>query len=121
MNILEYLVDNFKICWKEHADAPVPQFDEEQVNIFKFNNDSEEPLRDKLVDCYIEDDIVKIYWICQEEWYSDLYGMKEEITRWAKYWINKYKKANSNIDKVVISVFVKDRDDCMNDAFEITI
>ncbi len=117
MNILEYLVDHFEICWKEHADAPIPPFDEEQINIFKFNNDSRDPLRDKFSSCDVVDDKIKIYWLCQEAWDSDLSGMKDEITRWAKYWINKYK----NKDKVIILVEVEDRDGYMNDTFEITI
>ncbi len=35
--LLEYLLEHFKICWKKHATAPIPGFNEEKINIFSFN------------------------------------------------------------------------------------
>ena len=31
--LLEYLLEHFKICWKKHATAPIPGFNEEKINI----------------------------------------------------------------------------------------
>ena len=122
MTILEYLTNNFKICWKADADAKIPSFNERKINVFKFNEDKEEPLRDKWTNININNDQIYINWECQEQWYTDLTGMKKEITRWAKYWITNYLRSNtSEVDKVKIFVKVEDRDGFKNDDFMINI
>ena len=103
--------------WKEHYDAPVPSFNEEEINVYEFNHDSYEPLRPKYYDVTIEDNIVKIYWLCQESWY-DITGMKKEFKRWAKYWLNYFNHTsnddedeNSNeYEEIIFRVTVEDRD-----------
>jgi len=120
MDILQFLVDNFNINWKVHADAPIPSFDEEKINIYRFNRDKEEPLRDKYSNIYVQDNYIILYWLCQEEWRTDLDGMKDEIERWAKYWINKYTQP-SKLKEIKIKVKVEDRDSYKHDSFIINI
>ena len=124
MALSDYLVKHFNICWKSHADAPVPKFNEEKINIFNFNHNSEEPLRNKECEAHIQDDYVAIHWLCQEEWNTDLSGMEEEFTRWAKYWIDQYKRrvnSDAELNSVQIKVKVEDRDGFKNDSFIIKI
>lgn len=120
MDILQFLVDNFNINWKVHADAPIPSFDEEKINIYRFNRDKEEPLRDKYSNIYVQDNYIILYWLCQEEWRTDLDGMKDEIERWAKYWINKYTQP-SKLKEIKIKVKVEDRNGYKHDSFIINI
>ena len=120
MDILQFLIDNFNINWKVHADAPIPSFDEEKINIYRFNRDKEEPLRDKYSNIYVQDNYIILYWLCQEEWRTDLDGMKNEIERWAKYWINKYTQP-SKLKEIKIKVKVEDRDGYKHDSFIINI
>lgn len=120
MDILQFLVDNFNINWKVHADAPILSFDEEKINIYRFNRDKEEPLRDKYSNIYVQDNYIILYWLCQEEWRTDLDGMKNEIERWAKYWINKYTQP-SKLKEIKIKVKVEDRDGYKHDSFIINI
>ena len=122
--LLEYLLEHFKICWKRHATAPIPSFNEEKINIFSFNHNTEEPLRDKSCEVYIQDDYIMIDWLCQEEWYSGLYGMEDELTRWAKYWVNQCKReisSDTEIETVQIKVKVADRDGFKRDSFILKI
>ena len=120
-NILEYIVDNYDINWKEHADAPVPGFCEDKINVFEFNHDSEEPLRDKDSNIYVQDNYIMLYWLCQEEWDNDLSGMENEMIRWTKYWIEQYKKTSPINQPVIIKVKVEDRDGYKYDTFTINI
>lgn len=108
--------DVFIENWKEHYDAPVPSFNEEEINVYEFNHDSYEPLRAKYYDLFIEDNIIKIYWLCQEPWY-DMTGMKKEFKRWAKYWLDFFKHSSINDDEdnseeyeeIIFRVTVEDR------------
>lgn len=120
MKLLEYLVDNFGINWKLHADASVPSFDEEDINIYEFNRNKYEPLRDKYCNIYVQDDYLMLYWVCQEEWHTNLSGMKKEITRWTKYWIDRYHDS-TELEEVRIKVKVEDRDGYKHDSFIIKI
>ena len=118
--------DVFIENWKEHADAPVPPFNEEEINVYEFNEDDYEPLRAKYYDLTIEDNIIKIYWLCQESWY-DISGMKKEFKRWANYWANIFKHIDNDADndeeeeKIKFKVTVEDRDGYMKDAFQFTV
>ncbi len=124
MTLLEYLLEHFGICWKQHSAAPVPGFNEEKINIFSFNHNSEEPLRNKSCEAHVQDDYIVIDWLCQEIWRSDLSGMKDELTRWAKYWINQYKReidSDTEVESVQIKVKVEDRDGLKRDSFILKI
>lgn len=118
--------DVFIENWKDHADAPVPPFNEEEINVYEFNKDNYEPLRAKYYDLTIEDNIIKIYWLCQESWY-DISGMKKEFKRWANYWANIFKHIDNDADndeeeeKIKFKVTVEDRDGYMKDAFQFTV
>ena len=46
-NLLDLLQENFQVNWKEHADAPVPFSNPKMINVYSFNHDEYEPLRDK--------------------------------------------------------------------------
>ena len=124
MTLLNYLVEHFGICWKPHSTAPIPKFNEEKINIFSFNHNTEEPLRNKHCIAYVQDNYIIIDWLCQVEWHSDLSGMKDEFTRWAKYWINQYKRKTSSdteLEPVQIQVNVEDRDGFKRDSFILKI
>lgn len=120
MDILNFIVENYDINWKAHYDAPVPSFNEEAINIYEFNHDKYDPLRDKDSNIYVQDDYIMLYWLCQEAWRTNLSGMKKEITRWAKYWINQYHD-NTELEEVRIKVKVEDRDGYKHDSFIIKI
>lgn len=113
----------FEINWKDHYDAPVPSFDEEKINIFEFNYDAYEPLRDKGADIDISEDMVVIDWLAQEEW-DDLSGMKDEFKRWANYWLNKFYIAAKGKDvpeKINFIVKVQNRDYTQKGRFTFTL
>ena len=119
----EQFIDVFRINWKAHYDAPVPNFDEEKINIFEFNHDAYEPLRNKWDDLYIEDDKVIVDWLTQEEW-DDLSGMKDEFKRWANYWLNKFYIAAKGKDvpeKINFVVKVQNRDYTQRGRFTFTL
>lgn len=105
--------NKFDVNWKDHAGTPVPKFDKKKINIYEFNYDSEEPLRLNWYDIKSNSNTIKIYWECQEEWYS-LAGMKKEFKRWANYWLDNFKKSTgqgTNADEcVTFKVTVEDRD-----------
>lgn len=69
--------------WKEHADARIPRFDDEKINVYEFNNDKDEPLRPKYWTVTLEDDTIIVNYICQED-FHDTRGMKQEIKRFLK-------------------------------------
>ena len=123
MEIFQYLVDHFSICWKKHANASVPRFNEEAINVYEFNHDRDEPLRGKDHNIYAQEDKIMLHWECQEEWWTKLSGMKAEITRWAKYWIEEYKRETGlDVEEdVIIKVEVEDRDGIKHDSFIIKI
>lgn len=120
MDILQYLVDHFEVCWKVHADAPIPSFNEEEVNIYEFNHHPYEPLRNKDCNIYVQDDYIMLYWLCQEEWRSSLDGMKKELQRWAEYWVRKYNK-EIDLESIKIKVKLEDRDGYKHETFTITV
>lgn len=70
------------INWKMHADAPVPSFDEEMINVYEFNHDDYESLRPKSVDIEVVPGKNALYvdWMTQEGLYG-LGGMKRELKR----------------------------------------
>ena len=100
---VEQFIDVFRINWKAHYDAPVPSFDEEKINIFEFNHDAYEPLRNK---------------------WDDLSGMKDEFKRWANYWLNKFYIAAKGKDvpeKINFVVKVQNRDYTQRGRFTFTL
>lgn len=121
MGILQYLIDNFEINWRRHADAPIPSFNEEKINIYEFNHHPDEPLRNK--DCsniYVQDDYIMLYWLCYEEWRTSLDGMQKEIKRWAEYWVRQYRD-EIDVDSIKIKVKVEDQDGRKYDSFIIEV
>lgn len=120
MEILQYLADHFEVCWKQHKDAAVPSFDEEKVNIYEFNHDKCDPLRNKDYNVIVHDDHIRVFWLCQEEWNTSLYGMKTEIKRWAEYWVRQYRE-KIDVDSIKIIVDVEDRDGYKCKIFSINV
>ena len=122
MKLLQYIANNFKINWKAHLDAPIPKFNEEKVNIFEFNHDKNEPLRDKYTEIIIEDDYLLINWECQNSWAGELTGMKNEIKRWAKYWINCYVHSKTtSLEELIIKIKLHNRAESKKESFTIKI
>lgn len=121
-NLLDLLQENFQVNWKEHADAPVPSSYPEMINVYSFNHDEYEPLRDKWSEAFVKDkNTLYIDWECQEEWY-DLSGMKKEIRRWAKYWqLQAAQRQIIQTEPIKINVNVWDRSGYENEKFSITL
>lgn len=101
-NSIDELVKDFNdakdlINWKRHADAPVPGFEKNMINVYEFNKDTYEPLRPKYVSMKkSSDNNLIIDWICQEKPYS-LTGMKNEIKRFFKDNVNVKTKVKVNV------------------------
>lgn len=117
--------DVFIENWKAHSEAPIPAFDDEKINIYEFNHNRYEPLRTKWTNITIIDNTIKIYWECQESFDKDeLSGMKKEIKRWAKYWLDIFNHSYSDsednykdFDSLIFKVTVADRDGISKESF----
>jgi hypothetical protein len=95
------------INWKMHADASVPPFDEEMINVYEFNHDEYESLRPKSVDIEVMPGKNALYvdWMTQEEVYG-IAGMKRELKR-----AFSYKAEELGIsEQFMVKVHVYDRD-----------
>ena len=123
MDILQFIIKNFDTNWKAHYDAKLNPIKDASINIFNFNHDEYDVLRDKDSYIFIQDDYLVLEWCCQKEWDDDfeLVGMKAEIKRWIKHCIHMYCRNNEpDIDVVKIKVKLWDRDGYKKKTFTIS-